>query len=230
MRKWGTIVTVVYAAILLVVLIPAIPYIAGGETYNPAGFRRAMGNVYSEWSFWIYALILIAGQAVLLFLSVDTSRKRFKPRTHVAISCALAALLTALLTICTGVSLALALEKDKLANALADHSIALWIALWIAWALVFYLYLRDSFTALTRLTYWLLKGSVLELLIAVPCHVIVRRRGNCTDPVVTSFGIVTGVAIMLLSFGPGVLFLYKKRLDAYSDRSSTNARGANAGS
>jgi hypothetical protein len=56
---------------------------------------------------------------------------------------------------------------------------------------------------------WLLKGSVLELLIVVPCHVIVRRRHDCSAP------IATGLAIMLLSFGPSVLFLYKKRLDSY---------------
>jgi hypothetical protein len=38
--------------------------------------------------------------------------------------------------------------------------------------------------------------------------------------VATSFGIVTGIAVMLLCFGPSVLFLFKKRLDGYSAHTS----------
>jgi hypothetical protein len=112
-------------------------------------------------------------------------------------------------------------------------------ALWSGWGGIFFLYLRNSSAVVTRLSSWLLKGSVLELLVAVPCHVIVRRRGDCCAPEITGLGIATGLAVMLLSFGPGVLLLYKKRLDAYSDRAPAGgshlpappakARGARAG-
>ena len=89
------------------------------------------------------------------------------------------------------------------------------LGLWAVWAGLFYCYYRRSPQAVARAVAWLLTGSVLELLIAVPTHVIVRRRHECTAPFVTGFGSVTGLAIMLLSFRPGVLALYKKRLDAY---------------
>jgi hypothetical protein len=88
----------------------------------------------------------------------------------------------------------------------------------VLWGILFYLYLRNSLEITTRAVSWLLKGSVLELLVAVPCHILVRRRDDCSAPVATSFGIVTGIAVMLLSFGPSVLLLYKKRLDAYAAR------------
>jgi len=80
---------------------------------------------------------------------------------------------------------------------------------------VFYRYSRRGSMTFERAISWLLKGSVLELMIAVPAHVIVRSRGDCSAPFLTSWGIVTGLAIMLMCFGPGVLALYKKRFDAY---------------
>jgi hypothetical protein len=88
----------------------------------------------------------------------------------------------------------------------------------LLWGIFFYVYLRGASAAVTRVISWLLRGSVLELLIAVPCHIIVRRRQDCSAPIVTSFGIATGIAIMLLAFGPSVLLLYKKRLDEYPGR------------
>ena len=56
---------------------------------------------------------------------------------------------------------------------------------------------------------------MLQLLIAVLCHIIVRQRGDCSAPFVTGFGIATGIAVMLMTFGPSVIFLYQKRLGEY---------------
>ena len=67
--------------------------------------------------------------------------------------------------------------------------------------------------ALTRrLTQWLVRGSILELLIAVPSHILVRRREDCCAPVATFWGMVTGLSIMLLAFGPGIFFLFVERM------------------
>jgi hypothetical protein len=57
----------------------------------------------------------------------------------------------------------------------------------------------------------LLAGSVLELLVAVPTHVVVRRRTECCAGILTGTGICVGVVVMFVSFGPSVLFLYYRR-------------------
>ncbi|HOC57147.1 MAG TPA: hypothetical protein PKI20_16130 [Verrucomicrobiota bacterium] len=84
---------------------------------------------------------------------------------------------------------------------------------WLLWAVVFYCSARsdDSAALVKRTTRWLLRGSILELLVAVPSHIIVRHRGDCCAPAGTFLGIATGVSIMLMCFGPGVFFLFAER-------------------
>jgi len=84
---------------------------------------------------------------------------------------------------------------------------------WLIWLIIFRrTAAKDEPDALVKRSMrWLLRGSILELLIAVPSHVIVRRRGDCCAPVGTFWGIATGISIMLLCFGPGVFFLFVER-------------------
>ncbi len=92
--------------------------------------------------------------------------------------------------------------------------IGLVLLCWLGWALVFYHASKsdEAGTLVQRTTRWLLRGSILELLVAVPSHIMVRQRSDCCAPIVTFWGIVTGISVMLLSFGPGVLFLFAARM------------------
>jgi hypothetical protein len=221
MRKWGVVITLFYAAIVLGILTPAAIPIAGGDVPFSKAFYGDLRQLYAEYLVWIPVAIVVAGEAVLLFVTVDTSFRKLKPQTHIAISCAAGAMLFGLLAFAAIYCVGSAAEGDKFGQGFlgaAMGAIGVLVALWVTWGVVFYLFFRNSSETATRLVSWLLKGSVLELLIAVPCHVIVRRRGDCCAPAVTSFGIVTGIAVMLLSFGPSVLLLYKKRLDGYEAR------------
>lgn len=224
MRNWGIAVTVFYALAVLGFLVPGSVLLAGPD-YADLGH---VFQVFELWLWWVPIGIVVSGQAFLLFLSVDTSHKRFKPRAHILVSCLTAGMLLALLAFAAIWSLAVGIFGDKgFAFGASDSWPAwvalvfgLWAGLWLFWGILFYRYFRESPGVITRATSWLLKGSVLELLVAVPCHIIVRHRKDCSAPIATSFGIATGIAIMLLSFGPSVLLLYKKRLDARSTRGS----------
>jgi hypothetical protein len=63
----------------------------------------------------------------------------------------------------------------------------------------------------SRQCLWLLKGSILELLIAVPTHIVARCRDYCRAGFMTFIGITLGISVMLFSFGPAVFFLYVAR-------------------
>ena len=226
MRKWGVIISVFYALLVVGLLLPGLDALSGEGASAFSNYFSSVWYMLKEWNVcWVVCLVvsaLVAGQILLLFLSVDTSHKRLKPRTHIAVSCAVTSMLFALLMFAAIVSIAMAAKWDVFGGRYLEttaHTLGFVGVLWALWGAVFYLYFRNATNVIPRAVSWLLKGSVLELLIAVPCHVIVRRRDECSAPMATSFGIVTGIAVMLLSFGPGILLLYKKRMDAYATRS-----------
>ena len=89
------------------------------------------------------------------------------------------------------------------------------LLVWAFWGALFYTFSKHASDIVDSAVRWLIRGSVLELLVAVPCHIIVRQRDDCSAPFLSAYGIATGIAIMLMGFGPGVLFLYRRKLGDY---------------
>jgi hypothetical protein len=85
---------------------------------------------------------------------------------------------------------------------------------WLVWGIVFYKSFsgEDPKSFTSSITRWLLRGSILELLVAIPSHIISRHRDECCAPPLTLLGIATGLAIALMSFGPGIFFLFAQRI------------------
>ncbi len=222
MRHWGLVITGFYALVVFAILVPgmlvlmSLPLQPGEDLSWWALYGEPGGVPFAA----VVGSILVGGQALLLFLSVDTSWRRNRPRQHVAISAALTGFLFAVLAVSSVFAFAVAIRRDNVFAGLGEAggewvAVLILLAVWIAWWFVFYRFRRGAHETFERAVAWLLRGSVLELLIAVPAHVVVRSRGDCSAPVVTSWGIVTGIAIMLMCFGPGILELYRKRIDTY---------------
>jgi hypothetical protein len=212
MRKWGLVVTLFYGLIVIALLAPATLFLASDSFPTAASFKE----VYASGALWICAAAVMLGAVLLLWLSVDTTQKRLKPRTHILISALATGLLLAILAVAIVLAIGFAVWGDKFFPQEAPGLAAMlgvFVIPWLVWGILFYRFSHNSSDAATRAVKWLFRGSVLELLIAVPAHVIMRRRHDCSAPVVNSFGISSGIAIMLLSFGPGVLLLYKKRME-----------------
>ena len=107
---------------------------------------------------------------------------------------------------------------DAFNTALGGYTaLAVGLVTWAVWTALFY---RAGLKASTddlvaRHTRWLVRGSLLELLIAVPTHIVARQRHYCCAGVYTFTGLAVGTAVMLLAYGPAVFVLFAAR---YRDR------------
>ena len=163
---------------------------------------------------WAIILAILAAQASLLIVPVRIKHQRPKKRRGIWWTAIVAALLyTALLFMLT-MSVMVVIWKDD------PNMIFFWIVIgilplnWIGWSVAFCLFSRsmepESF--IRRLMRWLIGGSILELLIAVPSHIIVRHRDVCCAHGLTAAGLTTGLAVIFFAFGPGLYFLYADRI------------------
>lgn len=187
----------------------------------------------------LWVAILAAGPLVLLFVRVDTSRREVIPQRALTTAALATALAMALLSAGALAAVAVAILTDNfgggaLSDVLGVASGALYmvvgsartsataaeflltiapiLVLWLVWGIVLYrnrARLLDRKSPLYRL---LVKGSVAELLIVVPCHAVVTHRNECCAPIITGYGIATGLALLLMSFGPGVYFLFDAQM------------------
>ncbi len=228
MKKWGLLVTSYYVLVVLAMFWPLSwnlwLAVNDNQQFTWNNYVRHFREAYGEWTFALPVAIVFLGQILLLFVSVDASNRRLKPRARLLLPAVLTGLFTAVIGFGACSSILVAIWGDKTFDYFDNRHwlffsyLLFWPLLWIVWAVVFYFQARNAENPISRSLSWLLKGSILEFLIAVPCHVIVRRRDDCCAPFATSLGMCTGLAIMLLAFGPSVLLLYKQRLSSYAAR------------
>lgn len=81
---------------------------------------------------------------------------------------------------------------------------------WLVWGIYFFIKLRRSwrYKATGSLLSLVMAANILQLLVSIVAHHIVRRRGGCLVGIFTSMGIMGGVIVMMWSFGPAILFLF----------------------
>ncbi len=225
MRRWGLLVSAVYLLLLYLLFMPLWSILFG----NSATWIVRFEDIDWDWDsienlMFIGLMILpvlglLLSQAVL-FVSVDRSFRRPIPRSSLQRIVWTTAFATGLLTTGALISVAWAIDtawKSALVDAEFGFTLLMlsWIPAWIAWGLAFNRYVKDEESLAHKMISRLLAGSVLELLVAVPCHVYIRYKEECSAPIFSGWGIVTGIAVMFLALGPGVLLLYRKRLEQY---------------
>jgi hypothetical protein len=230
MKRWAVFTVLIYALALLVLTVPIIWIAFNVCTDKGVSLPFAL-RTYRHWCYWLWLTVLVIGQALLLLLPINIAERRLPTRRPLIIPVVVTAFFLANLCFAGLLSILCADFKEdgldffgyflpfKPNQVAASHfqtkfgAAITGLAFWIIWAVIFRSFAKsdDPDSLLKRIVRWLLRGSILELLVAVPSHIIVRRRGDCCAPLGTFWGIVTGISVMLLCFGPGVFFLFVER-------------------
>ncbi|HUA68290.1 MAG TPA: hypothetical protein VMA13_07055 [Candidatus Saccharimonadales bacterium] len=242
MKCWAVLTVLLYALALLLLTAPVILIAFGNWGLNNNG-NKSLGEVfqiYLSWGYWLWLAIMVAGQALLLLLPINIAERRLPTRRPLKLPVIVSAFFLANLCFAGIFSILCAIFTDQAFNYLDWFSflnngpnqngqttnnnsgwstlftiILIVLVFWLIWSIVFSRFAKtdEPDALLKRITHWLLRGSILELLIAVPSHVIVRRRDDCCAPAGTFWGIATGISVMLLCFGPGVFFLFAEKFN-----------------
>jgi hypothetical protein len=242
MRRWAFFTVLIYVAALLLLTFPVV-YLAFAGKNNSI---QQAADTYCSWIYWLWLGVFVAGQILLLLVPIDISERRLPSRRKLKVPVIVGAFLLGNLFLAGLLSLLCAIFKDNGFDIFDAQNLFIWIAntwnhnqhlqpsnqnsilsllwpmlvCWFVWAVIFRRAARtdDPDALIKRLMRWLLRGSILELLVAVPSHVIVRRRDDCCAPMGTFWGIATGISVMLLCFGPGVYFLFVERFERLKPR------------
>ena len=208
-----------YLAALLALTWPMI-FAAFGEVNLGRSKPDTTRVVFTWGQYWVWLGIMGLGQFALLAVPVRVAQRRPTARRPLIFTVLASGLMIGGLVV--GVLFSL-IEYFVHFNPQATASDqpgwcvpAAWLLgglTWIAWSVVFYRLgsKGEPRDVITRQCWYLFGGSVLELLVAVPMHIVARHRNYCCAGFMTFVGIAMGVAVMLFSFGPAVYFLFAER-------------------
>jgi hypothetical protein len=207
MKKWALIVAALYSAVVLVLLYP-LTWVAMDRGASLAD----VGESLVSWQIWVIFVIMLAAQWALLRIPVYVTSRRPITQRPVLITAITAAFMLGVLVLGAGVSLD---EFFTRGNGETGPWIAIVLALasWIFWAIYFHRTTTQSGpeATLVKACRFLWTGSILELLIAIPTHIVARQRHYCCAGMMTFIGLTFGLAVMLFAFGPAVYFLFVER-------------------
>ena len=221
MKYWGSMVAVLYVIVLAVVLMPVmiwiLPSTQAGITWGQDLLERSKSMFFSQDAapVWIYLATMLLAQAVLLLVPVNITQKRpITKKTIVPLVIAASSMMGLL-----GAGVAFAINetarKGNTAFSISLMILGVFLLMWGFWASTFFRWSKkmEPRDLIGRQCKYLFRGSILELLVVVPAHILARQRDYCCAGVQTFLGIAFGISVMLFSFGPGIFFLFAERMN-----------------
>lgn len=217
MTRWATITIVLYFVTLVVLTLP-VATLAGAIGLDPEmpskhDIRDFLG-VYALWQYYVALVVLTAIQAALLIVPVRSRKNIAIKQRHILAVLIPVALAAAVLVVAAMGSVLCIIFADSWPTGSELLLLGSLAGFWGFWFVIFRRFTKTTPAPddwMRRITNWLYHASILELLVAVVAHIVVRRRGDCSAPLYTFTGMCLGIAIALLSFGPAVFYLFADR-------------------
>ena len=80
MKRWAVLTVLLYTIVLLLLTVPVLLLAFGGWAKDGAiGLQDAL-KVYSNWGYWLWLAVLVAGQVLLLLLPISIAERRLPAR------------------------------------------------------------------------------------------------------------------------------------------------------
>jgi hypothetical protein len=207
MKNWAALTIVLYLVAVSVLCMP-IMLVAYPEEHQ-----------HLKVFYFYFVPFLVLCQGVLLLVPAAVARDRPVRRRSVATAAIVGAIPMVIMILgFLGCVISMIWPENSPSRAKINYpdwiNWAVILALWAVWGAVFYRSFAPEKPAdfTTKMTRWLLAGSILEVVVAIPSHIISRHRNECCAPIMSLLGIVTGVAVALMAFGPGVFLLFARRI------------------
>lgn len=233
MTRWA-VVTVLLYVLLLGALLAGLGFVAflpdTVTDYKEGGsYWRNLWNWAGDPAvvpLWLSLLLFALAQISLLVVPVRARQGlQIKPR-HWIMPMLAAGFLMGLLVAAAGLCVWMVLQADPVFEWAMVQVAAALVFFWVLWFLAFRAFrfsTPDPRRWTARVTRCLLKGSILELVVAVTSHIWVRRRGDCSSPLFTFWAMAAGLAVALAAFGPGVFYLFADRKERMMSRKKREA-------
>jgi len=208
MKRWALVVAALYVLILAVLTLP-VTLIA----FVPQAKGKGTVEVYLQVSFWLWLGVMGLAQAALLVVPVRVVSRRPMSRRSLLWPVVTTGLMMGALGLGAIYSLGEFVGQGNVPDWFLWAGIGSGVIIWCVWGCLFYRASRnaDPDDVVSRQCRLMLRGSILELLIAVPTHIVARSRDYCCAGFMTFVGLALGISVMLFSFGPSVFFLYVSR-------------------
>lgn len=208
MKKWSLVVAALYGAVFVVLGFPfaCLAFFPKGPTL------AVYAEGFLEWQPWALVALVMVAQLALLRVPVAIASGRPVARRSIWSTAIAAAFMMGLLVLGAAGSIFEFLTK-------MEGIEGFWLAIggavvsWGFWAYYFYRVTSSAKqgSGMVTLRKHLWTGSILELLIAIPTHIIARQRDYCCAGIMTFLGLTCGFAVMLFAFGPALYFLFMDR-------------------